>query len=214
MRIDDRRANRDALSESQFLGHRLRQLPSDLARSLHPARHLSPYNVYEFRVDSPEKRLRGKTVPRSPHALVACLTGRASHFVSLAPDQLPYDPVACLNPHLSGAVDFRRLVQGLEHLGEEPFESDRSAALLQELLPALVGYLVNPVSLALGPMVLPQLRPRKRIRLVLGKQAQRRAVRKRREHRATGEVDTDSDNAGGCIAHAPPSAARRPDGRF
>ncbi len=80
--------------------------------------------------------------------------------------------------------------------------------------PRLRATALTSVRLRLRGVVLPELHPRVRVAAEIGQPAQRRPVRRRREHRARGEVDADPDDLGradtaaaSSVGHRVPAAA-------
>ena len=93
-------------------------------------------------------------------------------------------------------VDLGRLLQQLQALGELPLRGDQAAVARQPGFAALAGQLVDPVGLALGGVVAPQLHVGVRLAGELRQLAQRGAVGGGRHHRAGGEVGGDADDRG------------------
>ena len=143
-----------------------------------------------------EEVVRREAVVLRPDALVA----GGGEVARLAAGELPDDPVRRLDQPVGRGVNLRILVQDLPRLGHKPLGADLAAVAVQERVPALAGDLVELVGLGLGGVMLPQLHPGVRPVAVLGQEAERRAVRFGRQHRAGGEVDAQADHVGGADA--------------
>ena len=160
------------------------------------ARQLVVDQVFQPGIERLEEVVRREAVVLRPDALVA----GGGEVARLAAGELPDDPVGCLDQPVGRRVDLGILVQDLPRLGHEPLGADFAAVAVQERVPALAGDLVELVGLGLGRVMLPQLHPGVRPVAILGQEAERRAVRHRRQHRAGGEVDAQPDHIGGVDA--------------
>ena len=150
------------------------------------------------RARAPRRTTIGEAVGGRPDGLVA---GRAV-VPRLDAGQLPDHPVGGLDQPVGGPVDVGRLAQDLERLREEPLRRDLAAVALEPRLAELAGDAVDVVGLGLRGVMLPELDPRVRVAPVRVEEAQRRAVGRRREHRAGREVDADPDDLGRVDARA------------
>ena len=161
----------------------------------------------EPRIERREVGRVREPVALRPHRLVA---GRAG-VPRLDAGEPPDDPVGRLDQPVGGRVDLRRLVEDLERLREEPLRRDLPAVPVQPRLARRARDRVDPVGLGLGGVVLPELHPGVRVRPEGRQLAQRRAVGRRRQHRAGREVDPDPDDVGGVDAGG---REHRRDGRL
>ena len=138
------------------------------------------------------KEVLGRVLSVLEDAFVSSRAGVAD----VAAAELPDDPVGSLHPVIHGPVDFRIFFEELQPLGELPFGGDQATVAGKPGLAAFFGELVDAVRLWLGRVVAPQLdegvRPvREAFQLV-----QRRAVCRRRNHGARGEVGGDAHYVG------------------
>jgi hypothetical protein len=156
-------------------------------------------------VEGAEEIGRRKAVAMVPQCLVARLAGRTGKLRGVAPHQPPDVPVPRFEPDLGRLVDGGRPFECLEDLGKKPFQSDRAAISRQPGFVPRAGQRVDAVGLSLGAVVLPQLGPGELLRGPTRVETQRRAVGKRRQHRAAREVDSD---AGDLSAVDPPGQQR------
>ncbi len=147
--------------------------------------------VGEVRVERGEVVL-ARVAPVLVDALVA---GRAG-VAALGAGELPDDPVGGLDPAGGRGVDGRVLLQDLEGLGVLPLGGDPAAVAGDPLLAAGVGQGVDPVRLALGGVVLPELGPGVRAGLPRGRLGERGAVGEYRQDGAGREVGGDPDDVG------------------
>ncbi len=135
--------------------------------------------------------------------LVDALVAGGAGVPGLGAGELPDDPVGGLHPALGAGVDLGVLFQELQGLGELPLRGDLAAVPGDPVLAGLVGEGVDPVGLALGGVVLPELGVGVRAAAQLGKRAQGRAVGERRQHGAGGEVGADADDLARLDARSP-----------
>ena len=108
--------------------------------------------------------------------------------------QLPHDPVGGLDPVVHPLVELGVLLEQLQALGQLPLRRELAAVAGDPRLAALVGQRVQPVGVALGGVVLPELHVGVGPVGVLGQLAQRGAVGQHRQHRAGREVGADPDH--------------------
>ena len=157
------------------------------------ARQLLVHDVLQPRIERGEVGVAWEALAFRPEALVA---GR-TRVARLVARQLPDHPVGGLDQPIGGLVDLRRLVQDLQRLGEEPLRRDLAAVAIEPRFAHLARGGVDLVRFGLRGVMLPQLDPRVGIVSPFRQEAERRAVRLDRQHRAGGEVDAQADHVVG-----------------
>src|SRR5262245_34860567 len=99
----------------------------------------------QFRLIAACARTAGIASRTNPH----CLETSSRKTALLLSAELPHDPIARLDETLRRCVDVRRMIQGFQHLGKEPFTRIPAAIRTEEILMSACASLVDRVGFGL-----------------------------------------------------------------
>ena len=160
------------------------------AERVNIAREFFIDDMCQTRIQLAEEFCRRIAICLVPHGFIPCRARTAA----FQPCELHDDPVAGFDQFIGAFIDFRRLVENLPRLREQPFRGNFSAVASQTLRIFFDGKIIDAIGVFLRRMVFPQFDIGVRVGLELVQEAERRTVCENRQDGAGCEVHRDADD--------------------